>query len=56
MMHIVCSPGGTTIAGVDQLEQGGFRSTVIQTVKAATRRSLVLGGASDEEIARKFNL
>jgi pyrroline-5-carboxylate reductase len=52
----VCSPGGTTIAGVDSLEQGSFRSTVIQAVKSATRRSLVLGGTSTEEIHTKFNL
>ena len=52
----VCSPGGTTIAGCDKLEQGGVRSAVIQAVKAATRRSMQLGGTSEEEIVNKYNL
>jgi pyrroline-5-carboxylate reductase len=52
----VCSPGGTTIAGVDALENGKFRSTIIDAVKSATKRSLVLGGISNEEIYTKFNL
>lgn len=52
----VCSPGGTTIAAVDALEAGGLRSTVIQAVKASTRRSMQLGGMSEEEIAMNYNL
>ena len=39
----VTSPGGTTIAGIDALEQGAFHGNVIQAVKAATERSRELG-------------
>ena len=38
----VTSPGGTTIAGVAQLEKNGFRSAVMEAVKAAYLRSQAL--------------
>jgi pyrroline-5-carboxylate reductase len=40
----VTSPGGTTIAGISHLESVGFRSALIEAVRAAYERSRELGG------------
>jgi len=39
----VCSPGGTTIAGMQELENKAFRGTVMAAVEAAAKRSAELG-------------
>ncbi len=39
----VTSPGGTAIAGLHTLEQGGLRTTIINAVEEATRRARELG-------------
>lgn len=43
LKDMVCSPAGTTIAGVAELEENSFRSSVIKAVKAAAERSEELG-------------
>jgi len=42
----VASPGGTTIAGLHELERGALRGTLMNAVEAATTRSQELGRPS----------
>jgi pyrroline-5-carboxylate reductase len=43
LKDMVTSPGGTTIAGLHTLEAGGLRTTLMNAVEAATKRSMELG-------------
>ena len=43
LKDMVSSPGGTTIAGIAALEEGGVRRTFISAVERATLRSRELG-------------
>jgi pyrroline-5-carboxylate reductase len=43
LKDMVSSPGGTTIAGIGALEEGGIRTTFIKAVERATARSRELG-------------
>lgn len=39
----VCSPGGSTIAGVAKLEENGFRSSVLEAISEAYKKTADLG-------------
>jgi pyrroline-5-carboxylate reductase len=39
LKYMVTSPAGTTIEGLSVLEKAGFRSGIIEAVRAATNRS-----------------
>ncbi|PZC86144.1 hypothetical protein B5X24_HaOG213102 [Helicoverpa armigera] len=39
----VCSPGGSTICGIAELEKGGLRATLIKAIEASTIKNKELG-------------
>ena len=43
LIQKVCSPGGSTIAGVLALEDGAFRATVSSAVRASYKKTRDLG-------------
>jgi len=44
LKDMVTSPGGTTAAGLQALEEGKIRATLLAAVEAATKRSKELAG------------
>ncbi len=52
LKDMVTSPGGTAITGLHTLEAGGVRTTLMNAVEAATRRSRELGEAILEKTER----
>jgi pyrroline-5-carboxylate reductase len=52
LKDMVTSPGGTAIAGLHTLEAGGLRTTLINAVENATRRSIELGEKMAEKLRK----
>jgi pyrroline-5-carboxylate reductase len=53
LKDMVTSPGGTAIAGLHTLEEGGLRTTLINAVEVATQRSKVLGEMMKNNLANE---
>jgi len=49
LKDMVCSPGGTTITGVHQLEKSGLRSALMDAVEAATNQAKFLSHHGDSK-------
>ena len=48
LRRAVTSPGGTTAAAINVLDEGKFRDLMARAVKAAHERAIELGGGSAE--------
>ena len=46
----VCSPGGTTITAMHELERGGFRGTIMDAVEASALKAKEMG---EQEIQKQ---
>lgn len=44
----VCSPGGTTIAGIHALENGGLRATFMNAIEASMNRAIEMKKAAKQ--------
>jgi pyrroline-5-carboxylate reductase len=53
LKDMVTSPGGTAIAGLHTLEEGGLRTTLINAVEVATQRSKALGELMKNDLISK---
>lgn len=53
LRDMVTSPGGSTIAGLHELEKGRLRATIMNAVGAATARSMELGGKKRGPVKKK---
>jgi pyrroline-5-carboxylate reductase len=53
LKDMVTSPGGTAIAGLHTLEEGGLRTTLINAVEVATQRSKALGEMMKNDLISK---
>jgi len=53
LKDMVTSPGGTAIAGLHTLEEGGVRTTLINAVEVATGRSKILGEMMKNDLTNK---
>jgi len=53
LKDMVTSPGGTTISGLHTLEAGGLRTTLMNAVQAATKRSIELGRNAQSQNGRE---
>ncbi|HVL87988.1 MAG TPA: pyrroline-5-carboxylate reductase [Candidatus Thermoplasmatota archaeon] len=53
LKDLVTSPGGTAIAALHSLEQGGLRALLIDAVEVATQRSAELGRNMEERAGTK---
>ena len=53
LKDMVTSPGGTAIAGLHTLEEGGLRTTLINAVEVATQRAKILGEMMKNDLINK---